>query len=98
MLVAGVCLVEDVCGRAVRYHYVDEGVGGNGVDGCASGVKAVDVAGVGEGPVLVFGGVGGGVDLGRGVALAGWSGVLWICVWRLGNKAVDMEKPLELLL
>ena len=57
--------VEDVCGGAVRYHYVDEGVGGDGVGG-GGGVEAVDVAGIGEGPVLVFGRVGGGVDLGGG--------------------------------
>ena len=32
--------------------------------GGGGGVEAVEVAGVGEGPVLVFGRVGGGVDLG----------------------------------
>lgn len=69
MFVAGVCFIEDVFGRTVRYHYVDggvigDGVGGFGGYGWGGGIETVDVAGVGEGPVFVFGLVGGGVDLG----------------------------------
>ena len=69
MFVAGVCFVEDVFGGSVGYHYVDgwvvgDGVGGYGFCGWGGGVEAVDVAGVGEGPVFVFGLVWGGVDLG----------------------------------
>ena len=74
MFVGVVDFVEDVCGGAVRYHYVDGGVGGDGVGG-GGGVEAVDVAGIGEGPVLVFGRVGGGVDLGGGCCVS-W--LVWI--------------------
>ena len=78
MLVAVVCFVENVFRGSVRYHYVDGRVVGDGVGGfgsCASGgggVEAVDVAGIGEGPVFVFGRVWGGVDLGGFVSWLVW--------------------------
>ena len=65
-------------------------MGGDGLGG-ARGVEAVEVAGVGEGPVAVFGRVGGGVDLGGG-KLAGWLGLLWMWVSSQGNRAVDRER------
>ena len=77
MLVAVVCFVENVFRGSVRYHYVDVWVVGDGVGGfgsCALGdrVEAVDVAGIGEGPVFVFGRVWGGVDLGGFVSWLVW--------------------------
>ena len=73
----------------MRYYYVDGWVGGDGVGG-GRGVEAVDVAGIGEGPVLVFGRVGGGVDLG-GVALVSW--MVWICM-SMGLEAGWARKQL----
>ncbi len=69
VLVAVVCFVEDIFGRTVGYHYVDgwvigDGVGGFGGYDWRGGVEAVDVAGIGESPVFVFGLVWGGIDLG----------------------------------